>query len=153
MFSIKRLCRTPDCTDRLPLWCGLWLLLLSGAALAQDASDTLWIEPVAGHKESKLGAQVMKVEKVEGEEEVYKIQLTVPKADTEIEEVVVIAKPNKPKLEAKAARQPRNFEIYNPRDPNRSGIIIYLGKKQDFALRINYEETRSPIEPHLFPEQ
>ena len=130
------------------------LLLLPAYTLAQDP-DTLWIEPVVGHTESKLGAQVEKVEKMQEEdnEEVYKIQLTVPKLPGEIEEVVVIAKPDKPKATVKPTKQTKRFEVYNPRDPNRSGIIIYLGKKQDFALRFNYEETRSEIEPHLFPPQ
>lgn len=133
----------------------LLLALLPLPALAQE-SDSLWLEPVVGKKESKLGARIEKVEKLEsaaGDEEVFKIQLSVPKADSDIEEVIVIAKPRKPKVDLKPAKQAKRFEIYNPPDPNRSGIIIYLGKRQDFALRINYEETRSEIEPHLFPPE
>jgi hypothetical protein len=57
--------------------------------------------------------------------------------ETPIEEVVVVGQEEE-KSEFFLPEIP--YEIVNDLDNQRSGIIIWLGNKQDFSLRINYRD-------------
>ncbi len=42
------------------------------------------------------------------------------------------------------------YEIISDLDAQRSGIIVYLGEKRNFALRINYEDgTQAALPPKV----
>ena len=68
----------------------------------------------------------------------------MPKLETPIEEVVVIGQQEeKPELVLPTIP----YEIINDLDANRSGIVIYLGEKRDFSLRINYRDGSHALLP------
>jgi|GEM_PF-5915946 len=99
-------------------------------------TDTDWLLPQKGSEGNKLGAKVESVIETE-EEGVYRIEVSIPKIDKEIEEVVAIGR--REDVE-KPEPQKRRFEIVNDPDTGRSGVIIYLGKPEVFALKFNYYE-------------
>ncbi len=118
------------------------LVPLSYAEEAQDTKDTQkatqsgWLEPKTGSEESTVGARVQSIYKLQ-EEEVQRIEVSLPKTEKTIEEIVVIGK--KEGIETQL-EQLKRFEVINDPETGRSGVVIYLGKKQSFALKINYYE-------------
>lgn len=135
---------------KLTLLSLMGMLILICSALAEDkatakseekssdkiVTDTDWLLPQKGAEGKKLGAKVESVTETE-EEGVYRIEVSIPKVDKEIEEVVAIGRREdveKPEL------QKRRFEIINDPETGRSGVVIYLGKPEIFALKFNYYE-------------
>ncbi len=110
------------------------LLCFAASSLAEDSYDTDWLSPQTGFEENKMGARIDSV--TEMEEGMQRIQISLPEVDLPIEEVVVIGKrTDKPEIE-----QPRRFEYINDLDSGRRGIVIYIGKREKFALKFNYDE-------------
>lgn len=113
------------------------LLCFASAGQAEDFSyDTDWLSPEAGFKESKMGARVDSVTEMK-EEGMQRIEISLPETETPIEEVLVIGK----RVDApKKIEQAKRFEYINDPETGRSGIVIYIGKRQKFALKFNYDE-------------
>ncbi len=110
------------------------LLCFAASSPAEDSYDTDWLSPKQGFEENKMGARIDSVTEVH--EGLQRILISLPDADVPIEEVVVIGKrTDKPEIE-----QPRRFEYINDLDSGRRGIVIYIGKRQKFALKFNYNE-------------
>ena len=87
-----------------------------------------------------------RVEKVTKNEKdgTYRVEISVPKVDKPIEEVVVVGTPD----DGPEYRLPIRYEVINDLDSGRSGIILYMGSEDDFALHINYDEgTPQKAEP------
>ena len=64
------------------------------------------------------------------------MRISVPKVEKPIEEVVVVGT----KEEEPSVSLPVRYEVINDLDNDRSGIILYIGSKDPFALRINYHD-------------
>ena len=99
-----------------------------------EVSESHWLLPEPGSMEKNIGARVDSVTEEEG---VQKIELSIPKGEKEIEEIVVIGKKGKG---IERLEQKKRFKVINDPNTGRSGIVIYLGKRQQFVLRINYYE-------------
>jgi len=129
------------------------LALLSTALLsislhaAPLISETDVLKPTAGYQGQRLGARIESVEKLDTQ---VKIEISLPKqlSQTQLEEVTVYGDPQQVSNNIEVL-QAKRFEF--TQDPNleRSGLIIYLGKQQDFVLKLNYTEPRPSIEPDL----
>ncbi len=85
--------------------------------------------------------------------ELYKIHVSLPRDDEqgELEEVIVYGTREELEsvLEAEmpTLEQKQRFEVVNDLESGRSGVVIYLGKRQNFMLRLNYTEPRPDVEP------
>jgi len=129
------------------------LALLSTALLSTSLhaapliSETDVLKPTAGYQGQRLGARIESVEKLDTQ---VKIEISLPKqlSQTQLEEVTVYGDPQQVTNNIEVL-QAKRFEF--TQDPNleRSGLIIYLGKQQDFVLKLNYTEPRPSIEPDL----
>ncbi len=114
----------------------LLLCVLSPSRAEAPLSDTDWLSPEPGSKESKMGARIHSVTEME-EEGMHRIEISLPETELPIEEVLVIGK----RVEApEKIKQIKRFEYINDLDTGRSGIVIYIGKRQKFALKFNYDE-------------
>lgn len=112
--------------------------------------ETDLLQPLAGHKENKSGARIESVEQMEDGKTV-KIHISLPDgAESDIEEVIVLGRPDKKPKKGPTLLQKQKFEVVNNLDEGRSGIIIYLGKQEDFMLKLNYTEPRPDVEPDVF---
>jgi hypothetical protein len=117
---------------------------------SRPALETELLSPTVGDLDQRLGARVESIEQVEDSETV-KIYVTLPQQDgSEIEEVIVLGQPDKKTKQSTPLLQMQKFEVLNDLDEGRSGIVIYLGKKEDFVLKLNYTEPRPDVEPDLF---
>lgn len=125
-------------------------VLLLGAVKVSAQNTPPWIESdvlnsTVGQQDHTLG---VKVHNIEEDESGVKISLSVPAKVTEeeLEEIVVYGKPitqSEPRPELKQLKQ---FEVINDLENGRSGIVIYLGKKEDFMLRFNYtDDTKDAL--------
>ena len=113
------------------------LALLTAMLSSAGEEDTpRWMQPEQGFIVEEADARVESVTE-DKETGVYRIEISVPKLDTPIEEVVVIGQTEE-KIEFVLPEIP--YEIVNDLDAQRSGIIVYLGEKRNFALRINYRD-------------
>ncbi|MCX2979678.1 hypothetical protein EYC98_02245 [Halieaceae bacterium IMCC14734] len=114
---------------------GLLLLpLLTTAAIAAEKQPR-WMSPEAGFIDPETDTRVEQVSPEQGDGS-YQLTLSMPRVDKEIEEVLVIGQsPDKP-----GQPSPVKFDLTNDLDGGRSGIILYLGEKRDFAVHINYED-------------
>ncbi len=126
----------------------LWLLV-TGAAFAQSDNVpsataeprkleliTEWLMPQPGAEDALSGVKVESVTDA-GEGMMQRIEISLPKYEQALEEVIVIGKRNKAEREIPQLKQ---FEYINDPDAGRYGLVIYLGKRQQFALRLNYHE-------------
>ena len=117
---------------------GVVVLLASFASvnLAENSAyDSDWLSPEEGFEESKMGARIDSVTEMK-KSGIQRIVISLPEADLAIEEVIVLGKRiDKPEIE-----QPKRFEYVNDLETGRRGIVIYLGKRQKFALKFNYDE-------------
>ncbi len=105
--------------------------------------------PIAGHEDRELGTRIESVESIDNGKAV-KIYVSVPRNEqSDIEEVIVLGKQDKQKKRP-TLLQTQKFEIVNNLEAGRSGIVIYLGKHEDFALKLNYTEPRPDVEPDVF---
>ncbi len=117
----------------------LLLLLLIPPLAAQDYSRNdnrpRWMSPEAGWVDEETDTRVEKVTRDENGGG-YRVEISVPQVEKPIEEVVVVGvRDEGPEYEL-----PIKYEVINDLDSGRSGIILYLGNDDPFALRINYSE-------------
>ena len=112
------------------------VLLAALAVYAGDGDKPRWMEPEQGFIVEESDAKVESVTE-DKDTGAYRVEISVPKLETPIEEVVVVGQ----KEEESEFFLPKiPYEIINDLENQRSGIIIYLGNKQDFSLRINYRD-------------
>ncbi len=112
------------------------LLCVAPLALAEDtAYDTDWLTPEVGFEEGKMGARIDSVTEIR-KDGMQRIVISLPEADQPIEEVIVLGK----RLDKPEIDQPKRFEYVNDLATGRHGIVIYIGKRQKFALKFNYDE-------------
>ena len=115
--------------------CALALLTVLDVS-AGEGGKPRWMEPEQGFIVDESDARVESVTE-DKDTGAYRIEISIPKLETPIEEVVVIGQTQE-KPEFVMPNIP--FEIINDLDAQRSGIIVYLGEKRNFALRINYKD-------------
>lgn len=108
------------------------VLLLSPALYGEDKPR--WMSPEAGWVDEETDTRVEEV--TQEEDGGYRVHISVPRVDQPIEEVVVVGT----REEAPELELPVNYEVINDLDNDRSGIILYIGTKDPFALRINYHD-------------
>ncbi len=110
-------------------------------------TETDILKPQAGYLGVRLGARIESVETL-GEQ--VKIKISLPKSlpENALEEVTVYGDREdvSHKIEVQQAKR---FEFVHDHSLERSGLVIYLGKQQDFVLKLNYSEPNSLIEPDL----
>lgn len=110
------------------------IALLAGTGASFAEQKPRWMSPEAGWVDEATDTRVEKVTK--DPEKGYRVEISIPKVDRPIEEVLVVGqkqeKPELPNL--------MSYEVINDLDSGRSGIILYMGEKKDFALQINYSE-------------
>ncbi|MEP5765266.1 MAG: hypothetical protein ABJ308_11770 [Halieaceae bacterium] len=108
---------------------------MSNASLSEQ-SQPRWMSPEAGWIHEETDTRVEKVTR-DPKTGKYKVEISVPKVDKPIEEVLVVGqRDEKPEVEMPVL----DYTVINDLDTGRSGIILYMGEKRDFALRINYAE-------------
>ena len=105
----------------------------------EPLKETAWLKAEAGYEGGKLGARVDSVTEM-NKEGLQRIKISLPDPGKTIEEVVVIGKREDVIINVP---QKKRFEIINDPETGRSGIIIYLGKRQQFALKFNYYDGNS----------
>jgi hypothetical protein len=118
----------------------LGAILLSSSGSAQD--QPRWMSPEEGFVDEESDTRVEAVS--ENENGGYRVELSVPKVEKPIEEVLVIGSSEEerftPLLHVRT-------EVINDPDNDRSGIILYMGEKEDFVLHINYHDGSQDIVP------
>jgi hypothetical protein len=101
-----------------------------------------WMSPEEGFIDPESDTRVEAVSK--DDQGGYRVELSVPKLEKPIEEVLVIGtredKPSMPLLHVRA-------EVFNNLNTGRSGIILYMGEKEGFILHINYQDGSQDIVP------
>jgi hypothetical protein len=106
------------------------------AVSANDGDEPRWMQPEQGFIVEESDAKVESVTE-DKEAGTFRIEISVPKLAAPIEEVLVVGQRiEKPKFSLPDIP----YEIINDLDNERSGIVIYLGAKQNFSLRINYQD-------------
>ena len=94
-----------------------------------------WMSPEAGWVDQATDTRVEKVTRND-EDGSYRVEISVPRVDKPIEEVLVVGT----KEEGPEISLPVRYEVIEDFDSGRSGIILYMGSDDDFALHINYDE-------------
>ncbi|MGI9285145.1 MAG: hypothetical protein ACR2P1_07125, partial [Pseudomonadales bacterium] len=130
-------CKGGSMTNRIRTSSTFMLLCFLSFSQAEELSyDTDWLSPEAGFKEKKMGARIDSVTEMK-KEGMQRIEISLPETENPIEEVIVIGK----RVDApEKIIQSKRFEYVNDLKSGRSGIIIYIGKRQKFALKFNYDE-------------
>ena len=113
----------------------LVLTALAIATGAQADQRPRWMSPEAGWVDEETDTRVERVTRND-EDGTYRVEISVPKVDKPIEEVLVVGT----KEEGPEITLPVRYEVINDLDSGRRGIILYMGSDDDFALRINYSE-------------
>jgi hypothetical protein len=108
--------------------------LLAGS-MAYAEKQPRWMSPEAGFVDAETDTRVETVSAQQGDGS-YQLTISMPRVNKEIEEVLVVGQ--SPDKSGKPA--PVKFDLTNDLDNGRSGIILYLGEKRDFAVHINYED-------------
>ncbi|BFM05796.1 hypothetical protein [Halioxenophilus aromaticivorans] len=122
-------------------------------ALSTAQTSKRWLESgelkgEIGQEETTLG---VKVHSVEEDENGVKISVSVPAeiadgSNGQLEEVVVYGKKITDTEPRPELQQIKQYEMVNDLENGRSGLVIYLGRKEDFALRLNYtDDTKDPL--------
>jgi len=108
-------------------------------------SETDILKPTAGYQGQRLGARIESVEKLDTQ---VKIKISLPKqlTQSQLEEVTVYGDPEKV-VNKSEVLQAQRFEFIQDPNLDRNGLVIYLGKQQNFSLKLNYTEPRPTIEP------
>ncbi len=115
------------------------LMTLHGWSFAEETStqlETSWLLPEAGATEHVLGARVDSVTDAD-QDGIQRIEISIPDNQLVLEEVIVIGK--RPDI-VFPIDQHREFEYIKDIEKGRHGVVIYIGKRQKFALRLNYYE-------------
>ena len=109
------------------------LLLANPMALGEERPR--WMSPEAGWVDEETDTRVEKVTRDE-ESGGYRVEISVPQVEQAIEEVVVVGVQD----EGPDYELPIRYEVINEMESGRSGIILYLGNDDPFAMRINYDK-------------
>ncbi len=104
------------------------------------------MSPEAGWVDEETDTRVEKVTE-DTEEGTYRVQISVPKLEKEVEEVLVIGEKEEQQEKPGLQLLPVRFEVINDLDQDRSGIIVYIGEMENFKLRINYHDGSQDILP------
>jgi hypothetical protein len=107
--------------------------LLCGIAAAGDKPR--WMSPEAGWVDEETDTRIEEVVRDEASGG-YRVRISVPKVEKPIEEVLVVGE----RIDQPTVELPVQFEVINDLDNDRSGIILYVGTTDPFALRINYHD-------------
>ena len=94
-----------------------------------------WMSPEAGWVDEETDTRVEKVTRND-QDGTYRVEISVPKVDRQIEEVLVVGTQE----EGPEVGLPVRYEVIQDLDSQRSGIILYMGSDDGFALQINYDE-------------
>ncbi len=120
----------------------LFVTLSLLAAHTYSQKQPRWMSPEAGFIDEESDTRVEAV--TQEEDGKYRVELSVPKVEKPIEEVIVVGtteeEPARPLLHVRAV-------VINDLDNERSGIILYMGEKEDFVLHINYHDGSQDILP------
>lgn len=111
------------------------LSLTALAPLATAEQRPRWMSPEAGWVDEETDTRVEKVTRNEKDGS-YRVEISVPKVDKPIEEVVVVGTME----QGPEYQLPVNYEVINDLESGRSGIILYMGSDDPFALHVNYDE-------------
>ena len=111
----------------------LCLTTLAQHALAEERPR--WMSPEAGWVDEETDTRVEKVTRNEADGS-YRVEISVPKVEQPIEEVLVVGTQE----QGPEYALPVTYEVINDFDSGRSGIILYMGSDDPFALHINYDE-------------
>ncbi len=109
------------------------LLLMTPMALGEQRPR--WMSPEAGWVDEETDTRVEKVTRDE-ESGAYRVEISVPQVEQPIEEVVVVGVQE----EGPDYELPIRYEVINEMESGRSGIILYLGNDDPFAMQINYDK-------------
>jgi hypothetical protein len=119
-----------------PLKLALVCAVLSFTTQHADSDERpRWMSPEAGWVDEETDTRVEKVTRNK-EDGTYKVEISVPKVDKPIEEVLVVGTQDP----GPEYQLPVRYEVINDLDSGRSGIILYMGTDDEFALQINYDE-------------
>ena len=122
---------------------GAGMVLAALLAGAGEPDRPRWMEPEQGFIVPESDVRVESVEKDE-ETGLHRVEISMPTMNSPIEEVVVVGRrEDKPGFSLPEIP----YEIINDPDTQRSGVIFWLGKKQDFALRLNYVDGTETMLP------
>jgi hypothetical protein len=128
-------------------------LLIPPYAGAQDderrrGERPRWMSPEAGWVDKETDMRVERVSR-DDKDGTYKVEISMPRVEQTIEEVVVVGVEE----EGPSFELPVRYEVINDLDSGRSGIILYLGTEDPFALQINYDkgvpQKAEPKDPGL----
>ncbi len=109
--------------------------LLLSTTLAVGEQRPRWMSPEAGWVDEETDTRVEKVTR-DDESGGYRVEISVPQVEQPIEEVVVVGVQE----EGPEYELPIRYEVINELESGRSGIILYLGNDDPFAMRINYDK-------------
>lgn len=119
------------------LFCTSLLMALLALSTYADRQPR-WMSPEEGFIDPDSKAEVTSVSR-DSDSGSYRVEIAMPKLNKSIEEVLVIGTtPDKP--ESPQLRFIPDYEIVNDFDSGRSGVVIYLDKKRNFVLLINYDD-------------
>lgn len=125
-----------------------FLAILAMPLAAED--QPRWMSPEEGFIDPASQSEVTSVSQ-DSQTGQYRVEIAIPRVDKPIEEVLVIGqaqkKPDAPDLEFLP-----DYEYINDLDTGRSGIVVYLDKKQNFRLLINYDDGSQRFVPHRVGE-
>ena len=125
-----------------PTVTGLALVLALLATSGHAQMQPRWMSPEAGFIDEASDTRVEAVSEEDNGE--YRVELSIPKLEKPIEEVIVVGGTeeefSRPLLHVRT-------EIINDLDNDRSGIILYMGEKEDFVLHINYHDGSHDVPP------
>lgn len=113
----------------------LCALLSATVQHANSDERPRWMSPEAGWVDEETDTRVEKVTRSK-EDGTYRVEISVPKVDKPIEEVLVVGTQDT----GPEYQLPVRYEVINDLDSGRSGIILYMGSDDDFAMQINYDE-------------
>ena len=129
-------------------------LLGSVTALAQEKAKSLETEELKfgmGNEEKGLGTRIQSIEE---DEQGIKVTISAPQRITDgsqgdLEEIVVLGKAPEKDKPRPSLIQIKRYEVINNLEEGRSGLVFYLGKKEDFVLKFNYTDDSPTVEPDL----
>jgi hypothetical protein len=121
----------------------LFCLLISAALLPHYAvaagQQSGWMLVAPGSTEEKMGARIENVTD-EKNTDTQRVEISLPKDARPIADIVVISQ--KPKTDIEEVKQVKRFEIIHDPVAGRAGIVLYIGKHQQIALRLNYFDAQ-----------
>jgi len=143
------------------------LLIPFLAAIALATSQLTWAQTKPGHslQSDEIKAEVgqeekslgVKIQAVEQDKDGVKISVSVPKSIADgsqgnLEEVVVYGKKVNTTDPRPELKQLKRYEVVNNLEQGRSGLVIYLGKNEDFMLRLNYTDDQNTVHKELMED-